>query len=62
MCLEYDGEVGESPSNRDAKSPSNQDVEAESLTEVEVAKLMRKIDFRVLPMLFLIYVVAFLDR
>lgn len=34
----------------------------ESLPEADVAKLVRKIDFHVLPMLFIIYVVAFLDR
>ncbi|KAI1378859.1 putative allantoate permease [Hypoxylon crocopeplum] len=36
--------------------------EADSLSEAEEAKLMRRIDFHVLPMLFLVYVVAFLDR
>jgi hypothetical protein len=29
---------------------------------IDEAALQRKIDFRVLPMLFLIYVAAFLDR
>ena len=33
-----------------------------SFTPEEEAKLVRRIDFRLLPMLFLIYVVAFLDR
>lgn len=32
------------------------------LSRREEAELMRKIDWRVLPMLFVIYVVAFLDR
>jgi hypothetical protein len=32
------------------------------MLHVDEAKLLRKIDFRVLPMLFLIYFVAFLDR
>ncbi|EFY87332.1 allantoate permease, putative [Metarhizium acridum CQMa 102] len=32
------------------------------LSEAEAARLIRKIDWHVLPMLFLIYVVAFLDR
>ncbi|KAI1192532.1 putative allantoate permease [Nemania serpens] len=36
--------------------------EADILLEEEVAKLRRRIDLRVLPMLFLIYLVAFLDR
>jgi hypothetical protein len=36
--------------------------ETTHLSEPEAARLMRKIDFRVLPMLFLVYVVAFLDR
>lgn len=36
--------------------------EAEALSEVETKKLMRRIDLHVLPMLFLIYVMAFLDR
>ncbi|KAI2626886.1 putative allantoate permease [Xylaria nigripes] len=35
---------------------------AETLSEAEAARLMRRIDYRVLPMLFLIYTVAFLDR
>ncbi|KAI0546918.1 putative allantoate permease [Xylaria curta] len=35
---------------------------AESLSDAEAANLLRKIDFRVLPMLFIIYVIAFLDR
>jgi hypothetical protein len=30
--------------------------------QIDEAKLLRKIDLRVLPMLFLIYVAAFLDR
>ncbi|KAI0098094.1 putative allantoate permease [Hypoxylon sp. NC0597] len=34
----------------------------DTLSEAEVAKLMRKIDLHVLPMLFLIYVASFLDR
>lgn len=34
----------------------------DTLSEAEVAGLMRRIDLRVLPMLFLIYVMAFLDR
>ncbi|KAI0160664.1 putative allantoate permease [Xylariaceae sp. FL1272] len=34
----------------------------ESLSDTEAAKLVRKIDFKVLPMLFIIYVIAFLDR
>ncbi|KAK8042966.1 MFS general substrate transporter [Apiospora phragmitis] len=33
-----------------------------SVPTVPEAKLLRKIDFRVLPILFLVYVVAFLDR
>lgn len=32
------------------------------LSDAEAARLIRKIDWHVLPMLFLIYVVAFLDR
>lgn len=36
--------------------------EGQSLSKHEATKLMRKIDFHVLPMLFVIYVVAFLDR
>ncbi|KAF2797575.1 putative allantoate permease [Melanomma pulvis-pyrius CBS 109.77] len=35
---------------------------AEVLSKVEAKKLMRKIDLRVLPMLFIVYVTAFLDR
>ncbi|KAI0398285.1 putative allantoate permease [Xylariaceae sp. FL0594] len=34
----------------------------ESLSDAEAAKLLRKIDLRVLPMLFIVYVIAFLDR
>jgi len=33
-----------------------------TLSEEEAAKLLRKIDLRVLPMLFIVYVAAFLDR
>lgn len=45
------------------KSTSTQAVEADNgLSETETARLLRKIDLRVLPMLFVIYVVAFLDR
>lgn len=33
-----------------------------ALTEEEQALLLRRIDLRLLPMLFLIYVMAFLDR
>lgn len=36
--------------------------EAELMSDGEAAKLMRKIDLHVLPMLFLIYLAAFLDR
>jgi hypothetical protein len=36
--------------------------ESDSLSQAESAQLMRKIDRHVLPVLFLIYVVAFLDR
>ncbi|KHN95573.1 Major facilitator superfamily domain, general substrate transporter [Metarhizium album ARSEF 1941] len=36
--------------------------EGDVLSEAEAARLLRKIDWHVLPMLFLIYVVAFLDR
>ncbi|KAK8021843.1 hypothetical protein PG990_006981 [Apiospora arundinis] len=36
--------------------------EGQSLSKQEATKLIRKIDFHVLPMLFVIYVVAFLDR
>ncbi|KAI1105327.1 putative allantoate permease [Jackrogersella minutella] len=36
--------------------------EADTLSEVEEAKLMRKIDLHVLPMLFMVYLAAFLDR
>lgn len=31
-------------------------------TEIDEAKLLRKIDLHVLPMLVLIYIAAFLDR
>ena len=30
--------------------------------QIDEAKLLRKIDLHVLPMLFIIYVIAFLDR
>jgi hypothetical protein len=33
-----------------------------STTGVDEARLLRKIDLRVMPMLFIIYLVAFLDR
>lgn len=33
-----------------------------TLSEAEAAKLLRKIDLRVLPMLFIVYIAAFLDR
>lgn len=33
-----------------------------TLSEREAAKLMWKIDCKVIPMLFLVYLVAFLDR
>ncbi|TWU70645.1 hypothetical protein ED733_000791 [Metarhizium rileyi] len=36
--------------------------DCDMLSEAEAARLIRKIDWHVLPMLFLIYVVAFLDR
>jgi hypothetical protein len=32
------------------------------LSKADHAKLMRKIDWHVLPMLFIVYVAAFLDR
>ncbi|KAI1073453.1 putative allantoate permease [Whalleya microplaca] len=50
-----------SPDCDDAGSTSTQP-EPEALSEAEEVKLMRKIDLHVLPMLFLIYVMAFLDR
>jgi hypothetical protein len=31
-------------------------------TDIDEGRLLRRIDFRVMPMLFLIYVAAFLDR
>lgn len=36
--------------------------EVETLSEAQAAALMRKIDLRVMPMLFIVYVAAFLDR
>ena len=36
--------------------------EGRPLSKEEATKLTRKIDLHVLPMLFVIYVVAFLDR
>ncbi|KAI8627428.1 hypothetical protein F5Y19DRAFT_443121 [Xylariaceae sp. FL1651] len=36
--------------------------EVDALSDTEAAKLMRKIGFRVLPILFLIYLTAFRDR
>ena len=36
--------------------------ESRPLSKDETTRLRRKIDFHVLPMLFIIYVVAFLDR
>lgn len=32
------------------------------LTPVDESKLLRKIDFRVLPILFIVYVASFIDR
>ncbi|KAI0841291.1 putative allantoate permease [Hypoxylon sp. FL0890] len=46
----------------DVTESASTQLEADTLSEAEVTKLMRKIDFHVLPMLFLIYVAAFLDR
>ena len=34
----------------------------EDLSEAEAAQLLRKTDMRLLPMLFIIYLAAFLDR
>lgn len=34
----------------------------DALSEAEAARLLRRTDLRLLPMLFLVYVVAFLDR
>ncbi|KAI1416894.1 putative allantoate permease [Hypoxylon sp. FL1857] len=44
-----------------AEHASTQSV-ADTLSEADVAKLMRKVDFHVLPILFLIYIASFLDR
>ncbi|KAI1177947.1 putative allantoate permease [Nemania sp. FL0916] len=44
------------------ESVSTVAVDEDALSATEAASLMRRIDLRVLPMLFLIYVVAFLDR
>ncbi|POS74793.1 hypothetical protein DHEL01_v206807 [Diaporthe helianthi] len=44
------------------KATSMLPVETELLSDAEAAKLMWKVDLRVLPMLFVIYIVAFLDR
>ena len=46
----------------DAVASTSTSIEAGGLSRAEEAKLMRKVDFHVLPMLFLIYVMAFLDR
>ncbi|KAI2780626.1 putative allantoate permease [Daldinia loculata] len=49
--------------DRDAtESTSTLPDDPDTLSEAETSKLMRKIDLHVLPMLFLIYVAAFLDR
>lgn len=37
-------------------------LEEDGSAQIDEAKLLRKIDFRVLPMLVLIYIAAFLDR
>lgn len=44
------------PSDEDGQIPSDVDI------DVDDAALVRKIDMRVMPMLFIIYLVAFLDR
>jgi hypothetical protein len=44
--------------------PTASEVSSVSTTEVDIdeSRLVRRIDFRVMPMLFLIYIAAFLDR
>lgn len=37
-------------------------IDEHASVQIDEAKLVRKIDLRVLPMLFIIYVAAFLDR
>lgn len=50
-------------SDREAeKSPSTLPAKTDTLSEHQAAQLLRKIDYRVLPMLFVIYIMAFLDR
>lgn len=44
------------PSDEDGQIPTDVDI------DVDDAALVRKIDMRVMPMLFIIYLVAFLDR
>ncbi|KAK6958375.1 hypothetical protein Daesc_001174 [Daldinia eschscholtzii] len=48
--------------DRDATESTSTLPDPDTLSEAEETKLMRKIDLHVLPMLFLIYVAAFLDR
>jgi hypothetical protein len=47
---------------KDGSGSPSSSPEAELASTVDEKKLLRKIDLRVLPMLFMVYVVAFLDR
>lgn len=48
----------------DGGQPTKENIQNEDtdLTEDEQRRLLRRIDWRLLPMLFLIYLMAFLDR
>ncbi|KAF2839589.1 putative allantoate permease [Patellaria atrata CBS 101060] len=52
----------EKETNISALGSSSSSQDADIISGIDEAKLLRRIDFRVLPMLFTIYVVAFLDR
>lgn len=54
-------DYGLADSHRSA-SGENMPVLAQSLPSIDEKALLRKIDFRVIPILFIIYVAAFLDR
>jgi hypothetical protein len=45
-----------------SSSPPDSTIEAPVLSPADERKLLRKIDLHVLPILFVVYVVSFLDR
>ena len=48
--------------SRESTDKENMPIPTENVPSVDEKALLRKIDFRAIPVLFIIYVAAFLDR